>query len=135
EALLAYQQRRYQYVRAREAFAQALFEVFRGRDAGDRSLRDAVFRYWESPRARRRSMEILVGEESRTRVFAAEYARVAVLSAMLGTHALVRDRSLARPAAALSGVVEAARTGSQIILDKVVTAARARSLDAPPGWV
>ncbi len=131
DALLGYQQRRYRFVRPREAFAQALFDIFRGSDPGSRALRDAVFQYWQSERARRASMAILVGDEPRTRVFATEYARVAMLS----SRALLRDGSVSARVAAFSGALEAARTASRLFVDKVVTGARARSLQGTPHWM
>lgn len=83
EALQAYQRRRYAFVRAREVFTEALYEVFRGNDAGSAGLRAGVFAYWRgSPRARERSMGILAGEDSRKRTFVAEYARVTGRSAL-----------------------------------------------------
>jgi 2-polyprenyl-6-methoxyphenol hydroxylase-like FAD-dependent oxidoreductase len=133
EALIAYQRRRFGFVRAREAFAQALFSVFGGRGAGDRVLREAVFRYWHCPRARRVSMAILSGEESRARVLAAEYARVMMAAAMLGANASYRERSFAQSSAALGGLADGARTISRLAVDRIVTAARARKLHAPPG--
>ena len=81
EALLAYQKGRNAFVRARETFAHALYEVFRGEEEGCRMLRDGVFDYWRSDRARRASMDILTGEESGMRAFVSEYLRVAFVSA------------------------------------------------------
>jgi squalene monooxygenase len=130
-ALLAYQERRYRFVRARESFTHALYDVFRADNDGARALRRAVFHYWRSERARRASMAILAGEESRLRMFAAEYALVAGTSAMLGARAALRERSAAPPATALAGVAVAARTAAGLVRGRVATAARARSL-APP---
>ena len=80
EALLAYQRRRYRFVRERESFAQALYDVFRGGDAGARAIREAVFRYWEDEGARRASTDILAGESPGALVFAREYAHVVALA-------------------------------------------------------
>jgi 2-polyprenyl-6-methoxyphenol hydroxylase-like FAD-dependent oxidoreductase len=77
EALKAYQKRRYRFVRARELFTEALYEVFRADDDGSDSLKAGTFAYWRSsPRARDVSMGILSGEDSRPRTFMAEYTRV-----------------------------------------------------------
>lgn len=122
DPLVVYEQRRYRFVRAREAFAQALFDIFRGQDAGDRSLRDAVFRYWQDERARRSSMAILSGDESRVRAFVSEYARVVMTAALLGTRDTYRERSFAPSSAALSGLADSAR----IAIDTVMTSARTR---------
>jgi 2-polyprenyl-6-methoxyphenol hydroxylase-like FAD-dependent oxidoreductase len=76
-ALKRYQQRRYRFVRARELFTEALYEVFRAHDAGSESLKAGTFDYWRrSRRARDVSMGILSGEDSRPRTFMAEYTRV-----------------------------------------------------------
>lgn len=80
-ALLAYQKGRNTFVRARETFAHALYEVFRGEEEGARVLRTGVFDYWKSDRARRASMDILTGEESGMRAFVGEYLRVAFVAA------------------------------------------------------
>lgn len=80
-ALLAYQKGRNAFVRARETFAHALYEVFRGEEEGARVLRAGVFDYWQSDRARRASMDILTGEESGMRAFVGEYLRVAFVAA------------------------------------------------------
>jgi len=74
--LTEYQRRRYGFVRARELFAYSLYDVLRGRGAGPEALRDAVFDYWKSPRARQASLDILSGDESSTTAFLAEYTRV-----------------------------------------------------------
>lgn len=83
EAGLAYERRRYRFVRAREVFTEALYEVFRGNDAGSEGLRAGVFEYWRGSReAQERSMGILAGEDSRKRTFVTEYARVTGRSAL-----------------------------------------------------
>ncbi len=74
--LTAYQRSRYGFVRARELFGYSLYEVLRGKGPGPEALRDAVFDYWQAPRARQASLDILSGDESRTRAFLAEYTRV-----------------------------------------------------------
>jgi squalene monooxygenase len=76
-ALQEYQRRRYRFVRAREVFAHAMYEVFRDAGPGALSLRSGMFRYWRAnERARRASMQILAGEDSRVSSFLAEYVRV-----------------------------------------------------------
>jgi len=77
EALEEYQRRRYDFVRMRELFTDALYEVFRGQDEGSRALQSGVFDYWaSSERSRHASMNILSGEELRVSRFVAEYSRV-----------------------------------------------------------
>jgi squalene monooxygenase len=85
-ALVAYQKRRYGFVRAREVFAHALYEVCRQAGPGPRALCEGMFLYWRgSARARRTSMGILAGDQSSAMGFFAEYTRVVGLS---GAHAL-----------------------------------------------
>ncbi|MBK7863441.1 MAG: FAD-dependent monooxygenase [Archangiaceae bacterium] len=94
-ALKRYQQRRYRFVRARELFTEALYEVFRAHDPGSESLKEGTFEYWrKSRRAREVSMGILSGEDSRPRTFVAEYARVTGLSALATLPDRRRTRSL-----------------------------------------
>jgi 2-polyprenyl-6-methoxyphenol hydroxylase-like FAD-dependent oxidoreductase len=76
KGLTAYQRRRYGFVRARELFAYSLYDVLRGKGTGQAALRDAVFDYWKTPRARRASLGILSGDESSTTAFLMEYSRV-----------------------------------------------------------
>jgi squalene monooxygenase len=72
-----YQRRRYRFVRAREVFAHAMYEVFRDAGPGALSLRAGMFRYWQAnERSRQASMQILAGDDSRVTSFLAEYARV-----------------------------------------------------------
>lgn len=76
-ALERYQRRRYDFVRMRELFTEALYDVFVGAQPGERALRRGVFRYWRtSERARRESMKLLSGEDVRPWRFVAEYTRV-----------------------------------------------------------
>jgi 2-polyprenyl-6-methoxyphenol hydroxylase-like FAD-dependent oxidoreductase len=82
-ALARYQNRRYEFVRAREILAEGLYDVFRGGDDGARAMRNGLFRYWTSgPRARAASMSLLSGRESRLRAFIAEYFSVVGESAV-----------------------------------------------------
>jgi 2-polyprenyl-6-methoxyphenol hydroxylase-like FAD-dependent oxidoreductase len=76
-ALVRYQNRRYEFVRAREILAEGLYDVFAGGDDGARAMRNGLFRYWTSgARARAASMSLLSGHESRLRAFIAEYLSV-----------------------------------------------------------
>ncbi len=80
-ALLEYQQRRYRFIRSREVFTEALYEVFRAHDEGSKALQAGTFRYWgSSQKARAKSMGILSGEYANPRTFVSEYARVMGLS-------------------------------------------------------
>ncbi len=82
-ALVRYQRTRYRFVRARDSFTEALYEVFRGQDEGSRALQRGVFRYWRgSARARAASMGILSGDDARMSVFITEYARVMGVSTL-----------------------------------------------------
>lgn len=76
-ALAEYQRRRYDFVRMRELFTDALYEVFRAHDVGSKALQAGVFRYWaSSERSRRASMDILSGEDVRVSAFVKEYTSV-----------------------------------------------------------
>jgi hypothetical protein len=97
DALLAYQKGRNGFVRARETFAHALYEVFRADEPGARVLRSAVFDYWQSDRSRRASMDILTGEESGMRAFVGEYLRVV---------GMATRSTLPRPRASLEPMAE-----------------------------
>lgn len=91
-ALAEYQRRRYDFVRMRELFTDALYEVFRAHDAGSKALQAGVFRYWaSSERSRHASMDILSGEELRVSRFVAEYSRVFRGSAVQVLGRLARD--------------------------------------------
>jgi 2-polyprenyl-6-methoxyphenol hydroxylase-like FAD-dependent oxidoreductase len=82
DALLAYQRRRYRYVRAREIFAQALYIALRGQGQGAAALREGVFEYWRGgTRERAASMSILAGDESSPAAFAREYSTVLAVAA------------------------------------------------------
>jgi len=97
DALKAYQRRRYRFVRARELFTEALYEVFRAHDAGSEALKAGTFDYWRrSQRARDVSMGILSGEHSQPRTFMTEYTRVMGRSALGTWRQPSRTRSLLR---------------------------------------
>jgi squalene monooxygenase len=132
-ALLAYQQRRYRYVRAREMFAYALYEVFRGATPGARAISEGVFRYWRDPRARRVSMSILSGDETSATTFAAEYARVVGKSGWNAFAGAAREGQLRAAASPVRGVIVTASECLGVALNKAVTtvaAERARELGA-----
>ncbi len=119
-ALLAYEKRRYRFVRARELFAQALYDVFRGQDPGTRALREGVFAYWrESERARRASMDILSGDDSSALSFAAEYCRVVGISGWQTVSTAVRRRELGGAARNLPALLSAAGDCLGLAVDKV----------------
>lgn len=91
-ALCEYQRRRYDFVRMRDLFTDALYEVFRAHDPGSRALQEGVFRYWaSSTRSRRASMNILSGEDVRVSAFVTEYSRVFRRSAVGVVARAVRD--------------------------------------------
>lgn len=91
-ALSEYQRRRYDFVRMRDLFTDALYEVFRAHDAGSKALQAGVFQYWAtSERSRQASMNILSGEELRVSRFVAEYSRVFRRSAVDMLPRLVTD--------------------------------------------
>jgi 2-polyprenyl-6-methoxyphenol hydroxylase-like FAD-dependent oxidoreductase len=66
------------FARSRAILTRSLLRVFRGSDPLARRLRDGVFRYWESPRARVASTALLTGADPTLRGFARELAKVAV---------------------------------------------------------
>ncbi len=95
DALKSYQKRRYRFVRARELFTEALYEVFRAHDPGSEALKAGTFDYWRrSRRARDVSMGILSGESSHPRTFMTEYTRVMGRSALGTLREPSRTRSL-----------------------------------------
>ena len=107
EALSSYQRRRYDFVRMRELFTDALYEVFCATDPGARALQTGVFRYWRSSeRAREASMDILSGEEVRPSRFLAEYSMVAGASAVDVFSGLTRRPELTRRGKVLRSLVK-----------------------------
>ena len=90
-----YQRRRYGFARARELFAQALYDVFRADSPGARALCDGVFRYWQAGEvSRTASMKILSGEESSLVRFLVEYAKVVGPSSLQVCETALRARRL-----------------------------------------
>jgi squalene monooxygenase len=65
------------FARSRALLTTSLYRTFRGDDFVARRLRDAVFRYWESPRARAASTALLTGADPSLSGFARELVRVA----------------------------------------------------------
>ena len=57
KALLEYQRRRYRFIRAREVFTEALYDVFRAHDDGSKALQAGTFRYWASSPAGAREVD------------------------------------------------------------------------------
>jgi len=107
DALEDYQRHRYDFIRMRELFTDALYEVFRAHDAGAKSLQAGVFRYWRaSARSRQASMDILSGEDVRTSAFVAEYSRVFGLSALDVLASLRRREPLRATAQRFSSLVK-----------------------------
>ena len=107
EALNGYQRRRYDFIRMRELFTDALYEVFCATDPGSRALQSGVFRYWSSSeRARSASMDILSGEEVRPSRFIAEYSMVAGASAVDVFRGLTRKPELTRRGQVLRSLVK-----------------------------
>ena len=101
-ALERYQARRYAFVRARALLVDALYELFRRDDAGARTLRRGLSRYWRSgKRARSASLSLLSGRESRVSFLLGEYLAVMLSSArdVLGTSHAVSVNGERRTAA------------------------------------
>ena len=134
-ALATYERRRYRFVRAREAFARAFYQISLGDDAGACALREGLMRYWENPRSRDVSMAILSAEESSARAFAAEYLRVVGAATRIALHRARRERSLERPAALAQGVAAVARNTLAMAKERARAVAHARlpfTFEAPP---
>jgi squalene monooxygenase len=104
-----YARNRRRFVNAREAFASALYDVLRGGDHGTRTLRAGVFRYWDgSDRARRASMAVLSGDDSRATAFVTEFARVFGVAALTVLETAART---GQPRQALRSLLELGRAG------------------------
>jgi squalene monooxygenase len=105
-ALLKYQRNRYRFVRAREVFTEALYEVFSAHDEGSKALQAGTFRYWaSSPRARAKSMGILSGEFANPRTFVSEYARVMGLSTVDLWSSALRQRTMLKGASRMGALL------------------------------
>ncbi len=122
DALVAYQRRRYRFVRAREAFTHALYDVLRGDGPGARALQEGIFAYWRAgERGRRVSMDVLSGDEESVTRFAAEYLRVVAASGWLAFGKGLRDGGLPAAAHRLRSVVQTARGGMGVAVGKALS--------------
>ena len=102
DALRSYQRRRYDFLRMRELFTDALYEVFCGEDSGSRALQAGVFQYWDSSeRSRTASMDLLSAEDLDPTHFVTEYVRVMGRSAV----EVLRGRSAGSRAGKLSSLL------------------------------
>jgi hypothetical protein len=134
-ALLLYQKRRYRFARARSVFTHALYEVFRGHEAGPRALRDGIFHYWRSSeRARHVSMAILSGDDSSPATFLSEYFRVVGTSGWQMLQAARRERQIGDAARSMVGLLATAGECLEVAADhalSTLTLERSNELDLP----
>ncbi len=106
-ALAEYERRRYQFVRAREILADAIYEVFRGVDDGTRAIRAGIFRYWRADMEHRaNSMALLSGRESRLPSFLREYLTVASMSTSTVLRGAVNEPTLRGRVKSLYGLTQ-----------------------------
>lgn len=106
DGLAEYQRRRYRFIRSREVFTEALYEVFRAHDDGSKALQAGTFRYWaSSPRARAKSMGILSGEFANPRTFVSEYARVMGQSTFDVWRTAVKQRTVRKGASRMGALL------------------------------
>jgi len=126
QALVAYQQQRYRFVRAREVFAHSLYDVLRGAGPGARAMRDGVFHYWRNrERARRVSMQILTGDDSSPTTFLAEYARVVAISGWQTSLGAFRSRKAPEtPHPSLAALLATAGSCLDVAVGKAVSTVR-----------
>jgi 2-polyprenyl-6-methoxyphenol hydroxylase-like FAD-dependent oxidoreductase len=118
-ALNAYQRHRYDFVRMRELFTDALYEVFRGSDAGSKALQSGVFRYWQgSAKRRTASMNILSGEDVRPSAFVTEYSRVFGTSALNVLSGIVENPALRTRATVLRSLTKTSLGRLEIAVNK-----------------
>ncbi len=118
-ALEAYQRRRYDFVRMREVFTDALYEVFRGSDAGSKALQAGVFRYWrKGPKRRAASMDILSGEDVRPSAFVKEYSRVFGSSAAGVLAGVINDPALRARAKVLRSLAKTSLGRLELAVNK-----------------
>jgi hypothetical protein len=136
DALVAYQRRRYRFVRAREAFTHSLYEVLRGSGPGARALQEGIFFYWRAgERGRRVSMDVLSGDEESVATFAAEYLRVVAASSWLVCGKAMREGGLPLVAQHLRSVLQTAQGGIGVAIGKALSTLaieHATVLDALP---
>jgi hypothetical protein len=140
DALVDYQRRRYRFIRTREAFTKALYDVLLGATPGTRGLRDGMFAYWRrSERSRAASTAVLCGEDERIATFVVEYLRVVGTAGVLRASTGVLQRDAAAAARDVSAVVGAAGDALRVALEKARSALaleRTRAVaDAPSSRV
>jgi 2-polyprenyl-6-methoxyphenol hydroxylase-like FAD-dependent oxidoreductase len=133
-ALLLYQGRRYRFARARAVFTHALYEVFRGHDAGPQALREGLFHYWRgSERARLVSMAILSGDDSSPATFLSEYFRVVGTSGWQALQSARRELQLGGAARSMVGMLATAGECLEVAADRALaTLAIERSGELEP---
>jgi 2-polyprenyl-6-methoxyphenol hydroxylase-like FAD-dependent oxidoreductase len=139
DALVEYQRRRYRFVRAREAFTHALYDVLRGDGPGPRALQEGIFSYWRAgERGRRVSMDVLSGDEESVKTFATEYLRVVATSSWLACGKALREGGLPAAASRLRALADTARGGMGVAIGKALSTLaieRGTVLDPlPPQW-
>ncbi len=118
-ALKEYQRQRYDFVRMREVFTDALYEVFRGSDAGSKALQAGVFRYWrKGPKRRAASMDILSGEDVRPSAFVKEYSRVFGSSAVGVLSGVIDDPALRMRAKVLGSLAKTSLGRLELAVNK-----------------
>lgn len=140
DAFDAYQRGRYRFVRTREAFTHALYDVLRGASPGPAALREGMFAYWQSSaRARTASMGVLCGDDERVTTFVLEYLRVVAKSGVrVGRGLATLDGEHRRTAAThLGALLGAAGSALGVAAKKAAsTLALERSVPfVPPGSV
>ena len=119
DALLDYQRRRYRFIRTREAFTRALYDVLLGAAPGTRALRDGMFVYWgSSERSRAASMAVLCGDDDRLGTFAVEYLRVVATSAGLCVSSGLARRDLRVAGRGVGATLAAATDAMKVAVQK-----------------
>lgn len=109
QAVLHYQRERVGFVRLRESFTAALYEIFRAQDEGSAALQAGIFRYWQQgDRGRLASMGILSCEDLRLSPFVTEYTRVMGATAAELLRSALREK---RPWTLPSRIASVAATG------------------------
>ncbi|HXX65631.1 MAG TPA: FAD-dependent monooxygenase, partial [Polyangiaceae bacterium] len=137
QALEAYQRARYRFVRSREAFTHALYDVLRGASPGPAALREGMFAYWQaSERARGTSIDVLCGDDERAGTFVIEYLRVVASSGLRAGRDLMRVDAPGRRAAAarLRALLDTAGSALGVAARKAVSTLvleRSRPFEGP----
>ncbi|MCL2448859.1 MAG: hypothetical protein FWD17_07930, partial [Polyangiaceae bacterium] len=123
DALLSYQRGRYRYIRTREAFTLALYDVLVGATPGTRSLRDGMLAYWAgSARARAASTAVLSGDDERVATFVVEYLRVVGTAAALAAGPRLSRGQILAAARHVGAVLSAGGDAMKIAFDKAWSA-------------